>query len=266
MSFYGSQFVFDGVPCSDYGLMLYEVGSGSDTNGKLSTGVKIIEDRITRRHTPLHYGITYNSPLVFSLTFGVDTERIDTNQPLDRWEMESISSWLTGHDEYKYLEIIQSDMNIVRYKCIITNLEYITYGNIPWAFKCEVTCDSPFAYMLPQKKIYTINGSLTADFHNYASCKHYFPKLKIKINEGTSFSVVNHSDNDREFLFDGIPSAPIEINVDNENEIITNSKQINLYDCFNFTFFRLIKGRNNLEFAGNAQAEIICEFPVSIGG
>lgn len=263
MSFYGSQFTFDGIPCSDYDLMLYDVGS-SNENGQFAS-TKIIEDRIARRYTPLHYGITQNTPLTFTLIFGVNPERIDQNRHLDRLEMGIIASWLTGHDTYKYLEIVQPDMDIIRYKCIITNLESVTYGKIPWAFKCEVTCDSPYAYMLPSKSLFTIDGNHTVKFRCPASCKYYYPKLNISLKSGNFFSIVNHSDNDREFLFTSLPASPMDITVDNENEIITNSKQLNLYDCFNFKFFRLVKGCNNLEFKGNAAVEFICEFPLNIG-
>lgn len=263
MSFYGSQFTFDGIPCSDYDLMLYDIGS-SNEDGKFAS-TKIIEDRIARRYTPLHYGITQNTPLSFSITIGLNAERIDNNKQLDRWEMETIASWLTGHDTYKYLEIVQPDMDIIRYKCIITNLESITYGKIPWAFKCEVTCDSPYAYMLPSNYLFTVDGIHNVKFHCPASCKCYYPKLNISLKSGNSFSVINHSDNGREFLFTNLPANPIDIYVDNENEIITNSKQLNLYDCFNFKFFRLVKGCNKLELKGTADVEFICEFPLNIG-
>lgn len=217
-------------------------------------------------HTPLHYGATQNTPLTFSFTFGADTDSMDRKQHLDRWEMEVIASWLTGHDEYKYLEITQPDMEAVRYKCIISNLEYTTYGNLPWAFKCEVTCDSPFAYLYPEKTIFNVAGSLTSQFNCRASCKHYYPNLNINITKGTSFFIINHSDGDREFSFTNIPAVPITIYIDNENEVITNSRNLNLYDYFNFEFFRLVNGYNNLEISGNAVVEMNCEFPINVGG
>lgn len=265
MAFYGCEFSFDGIPCFEYGLMVYDFGSTSE-NGKFTSSVKISEDRTAWRHTPLHYGATQNTPLTFSFTFGADTDSMDKKQHLDRWEMEVIASWLTGHDEYKYLEITQPDMEAVRYKCIISNLEYTTYGNLPWAFKCEVTCDSPFAYLYPEKNTFSVADSLTTQVNCRASCKNYYPNLTINITKGTSFSIINHSDGDREFSFTNIPAVPITIYVDNENEVITNSRDLNLYDCFNFEFFRMVNGYNNLEITGNAIIEMNCEFPINVGG
>lgn len=265
MAFYGCQFSFDGVPCFEYGLMVYDFGSTNET-GKFSSPVKIVEDRTSRRYKPLHYGATQNTPLTFSFTFGADINSIDREEHLDRWEMDAIASWLTGHTEYKYLEIMQPDMEAVRYRCIISNLEYTTYGNVPWAFKCEVICDSPFAYLYPETTIINTQDNQSIIFDCRASCKYYYPKLKINILEGNSFSIVNHSDNGREFLFTNIASTPVTISIDNENEVISDSADLNFYKYFNFNFFRLVKGFNELEFSGNAEVEIECEFPINTGG
>lgn len=265
MAFYGSYFSFDGIPCFEYGLMVYDVG-GSNEDGKFSSQVEIIEDRTAKRYSPLHYGVIQNTPLTFSFTFGADIDAIDKSQPLDRWDMEVVAHWLTGHDDYKYLEITQPDLETVRYKCIISDLEYITYGNIPWAFTCQVTCDSPFAYSYPETITHTVSGTLDAMIESRASCKYYYPYLTIKVTEGNSFSIINHSDNDRVFSFENLPSAPIEIYIDNENEVITNSKDLNIYDCFNFNFFRLVHGYNNIELTGDADVSFTCEFPINVGG
>lgn len=263
MAFYGCQFSFDGIPCFEYGLMVYDIG-GDKEDGKFSSPVELQEDRTAKRYSPLYYGVTQNEPLTFSFTFGADTEAIDKREHLDRWDIEAIARWLTGHDEYKYLEITQPDMETVRYKCIITNLEYVTYGKSPWAFTCEVTCDSPFAYTYPE--VFNCSGNTSAIIECRASCKYYYPKITISIQGGNSFSIVNHSDNNRMFTFQFLPAVPIEIYIDNENEVITNSRGLNIYDCFNFSFMRLVRGYNELEFIGDGSVTINCEYPVNVGG
>ena len=54
--------------------------------------------------------------------------------------------------------------------------------------------------------------------------------------------------------------------VDNENGVITNNMDLNLYPYFNFEFFKLVCGDNLLEVVGNCMLEIQCEFPVNVGG
>ena len=72
-------------------------------------------------------------------------ESIDARQSLDRYEVEAIATWLTGHNTRKWLTIVQADMETFRYKCFISELRLITDGDYPWAFSCKVSCDSPFA-------------------------------------------------------------------------------------------------------------------------
>ena len=267
MAFFGCQFVFDDIPSWEYGLVCYDISTPTEDGIFSSTPTDIYEDRTPRRYTPMHYGVSRNTPLTFSFTFGADPRNIHKGEWLDRHEMDAIASWLTKDETYKYLEIIQPDLDSTRYRCIITNLKYSTYGKFPWAFTCEVTCDSPYAYLHPETFSYSVNGTLTTIFDNKASSDIYRPKLHIIINRGNTLSIINHSDNDRAFIFSSITGLPIEIDVDNENEIITNNKNINLYDKFNFKFFRLIRGRNNLEFTvSNATVNFLCEFPINVGG
>ena len=266
MAFFGCQFSFDGIPSFEYGLMVYDIG-GSNEDGTFSSPVEIHEDRTSKRYTPLFYGTAQNTPLTFNFTFGADLKAIDTNSHLDRWDMDVISKWLTGHDGYKYLEITQPDMESVRYKCIISNLEYTTYGKIPWAFSCQVTCDSPFAYLYPEVLDISVAGNVNAAMECRAASRYYFPKITINMKSGTTFSIINHSDNDRVFKFEGLSTSTKTIIVDNENEVIvTNPDDNAIYNKFNFNFLRLVRGYNHLEFSGNAEVSFECEYPINIGG
>ena len=60
MSFYGDRFIFDGIPCEEFGLILYDVGwSKQDVTGFASDS-EFSEDRIARRYDPLFYGVSQN--------------------------------------------------------------------------------------------------------------------------------------------------------------------------------------------------------------
>ena len=270
MSFYGCHFSFDGVPCTEYGLMIYDFGASSSGENVLSPEVGISEDRISRRFSPLHYGVTVNKPLEFTLTFGADSDAIEAGVYLDRPDLEAITAWLTGHATYKWLEITQPDMETVRYKCIITNVKYVDLGKIPWGITCTVLCDSPFAYMYPETYTYTINGERSFIFYNRSSYRGYYkPRLTIQAPNGGAigtFSIRNNSDGGRVMQFTDIPAVVTKITIDNENEIISCDEIANLYPYFNFKFFRLVRGNNELVVSGTGRLQILCEFPVSIGG
>lgn len=84
---------------------------------------------------------------------------------------------------------------------------------------------------------------------------------------GDGISIQNLSDNNRTFQFKELPGGrSLTIYVDNKNQVITDSMDLNLYPYFNMKFMRLVKGDNLLKIIGNAEVKFICEFPVNIGG
>lgn len=267
MAFWGNHFVFNDIPCEDYDLMLYDVGSTAQSAGNFASGVSIIEETIPSRYKPHFYGVQFEKKLEFTIMFGVNQRRLDNEKYLDRYELEAIASWLTGHDRYMWLEVEQKDLEDVRYRCIVSSLEIVEYGNIPCALKATVTCDGPYAYLYPQTFEYKISVSQTINFFNESSHNgFYMPYMEIEPSSGGDFCIENLSDDSRKFSFEKLPSLVKKICIDNDNGIITNDQDLNIYPYFNFKFFRLIKGENNLKITGNGILRIICEFPVNVGG
>lgn len=66
--------------------------------------------------------------------------------------------------------------------------------------------------------------------------------------------------------FTDIPTSVSAISVDNDRCIINSDNDINLYPYFNFKFFRLVKGLNQLKVSGKGTLRIVCEFPINVGG
>lgn len=267
MAFWGNSFVFNGIPCEDYDLMIYDFGSNSQSAGNFASGVSIIEEALPSRYKPYFYGIKFEKKLEFNMVFGVNQRRIDSGAFLDRYELEMIAMWLTGHDKYLWLEIQQDDLRYVRYNCIVSNLEIIEEGNVPWALKATVVCDSPYAYLYPQEFQYDVAGTATVEFFNESGHNGYYkPIIEFELSDGNGFSITNLSDNNRTLSFSGTPSSISKIRVDNDRCIITNDQNLNAYPYFNFKFLRLLQGENKLVVKGNGILKIICEFPVNVGG
>lgn len=263
MSFYGSSFSFDGISCEEYGLMLYDFNNTGMKASEFTTGMDVIEDRLPQRARSLFYGTGYKDPLEFTLVFGV----ADSSEPIDRQEMEVLASWLTEHDDYKWLTIDQEDMVGIRYRCIMTDLKMLEFAGDKWALSCEVHCDSPFAYTMPEKFSYTVNGTADVVLHSRSSSNRpYYPPTTIALNGSGDFSVVNHSDGNYETKFTGVPQTSDIIDIDSENGIITTSHGLNVYPNFNFKFPRLVRGDNHLTITGKGTIVFVCEFPVNVGG
>lgn len=47
MSFYGDRFIFDGIPCEEFGLMLYDIGSTGQQPTSFASNSDFMEDRMT---------------------------------------------------------------------------------------------------------------------------------------------------------------------------------------------------------------------------
>lgn len=268
MAFWGHSFAFDGIPCEDFDLMIYDIGSNTQSNGKFASTVNIIEDKVAARYKPYFYGITYENRLEFTLIFGANQKRIDKQKYLDRYELEAIASWLTGRDQYLWLDIEQDDLEYVRYKCIVTGLDMVEYGNLPWALKADIVCDSPYAYMYPQTFTFNVSGTQTVTFYNESSHNGFYrpAEMSITLPDGGDFSIENLSDKNRIFAFSGVPASIRHIHVNNDLGIIAGDGGINVYPYFNFRFFRLVKGDNILKITGNGKLGITCEFPINAGG
>lgn len=266
MAFWGCSFSFNGTPCEEFDLMMYDVGGSLSEDDMFGSNVEILEEQVGRRWKPQFYGARFSDKLAIELIFGVNQSRIDEGRFLSRYEINDITTWLTGHDEYMWLEINQTDMDHVRYRCMITELSMINYGLIPWAMRATAVCDGPYAYMHPIERTYAINGNRTIDFTNESAYNGYYrPKLELTLPSGGNFSITNENDNGRKFEFTNVPAGASKIYIDNDTFVITNDGGINIYPNFNYKFLRLVRGNNRLKVSGNGTLKIICEFPVNVG-
>lgn len=267
MAFWGKSFSFDGLPCEAFDLMIYDIGNSSQSDTSFASVPKINDESIPSKWKPLFYGTQFEKKLEFEITFGVDQQRIDGGKFLDRSEINNIAAWLTGYDEYKSFHIDQDDMMNVHYKCIVTSLQTVSYGRIPWALKAKFTCDSPYAYLTPEETSYSVSGSREVEFLNKSGHSgFYMPILKIEPLNGGSFSVLNMSDGGQGVSFTSIPASISEIVINNDTGVISNDQDLNLYPYFGFKFLRLQRGLNKLRLAGNGIVKLVCEFPVNTGG
>jgi phage-related protein len=245
--------------------MLYSFDDPETQENDAGTNVDISETRIARSVKPIHYGVTANQSMTFSLTFGAE-------KSLSKYETDLISNWLTGHQDYKWLEILQDDLVNVRYKCLINNLTEISIKGRPTAFSCDVVCDSQFAYEFPTTFSYKVDGGLKSRLFNRSTHNGYiYPTIKLTGISGSSISIINHSNGDREFKIENPPNG-VDIYIDCERQIISTNElelgkdsETNIYKLCNYKFPRLIQGTNELEFSGNFTADITCEFLRKVG-
>ena len=244
------------------GLMVYEIGDKTQKPVSFGNKAAIDETRSKSRVRPMHYGVDYNaSPLEFTLIFGTERE-------LDRFEMEEIAFWLTGHNDYKWLSIDQPDLQDVQFRCIITQLTPIHVGFLPVAFEATIRCDCPYAYSFPFEEAYHIEGETPILFRNHSSVHEVIkPDLVFTpASGGGSLSIVNQNDGGREFRLDNLPQGGAAITIDNEHGIIRDAAGHNYFAGFNMNFFRAVHGDNNLIVTGNGTLRISGRFLFNVAG
>lgn len=267
MAFWGEEFIFNNIPSSDFDLMIYDFNNQTSGDGEFASVVDIVEEVVGTRWRPHFYGTKFENKLEIEIVFGVNAQRLDQEKYLDRYELSEIATWLTGHDRYLDFQIEQEDMHHVRYKCIVTSLDIVSYKDVPWALKAKLECDSPYAYMFPQEFVYEVDGSQLINLFNDSSINgYYYPKVVIEGITGGDISITNITDNNREFKLTGMPASVLSVTIDNDNCVITNNQDFNLYEYCNFKFLRLRRGYNTIKVDGSCTIRFICEFPVNTGG
>lgn len=271
MGFTAKRFSFNRIPCEDFGLRIYDIDGNDNEAAPFASAGKLLTDVIPSKGRNFLYGRAYEEPLQFSLVFGVDPANVLTMKTdyLDRAEMNAIANWLTGHDTYQWLEIEQPDMQMIRYHCVISDLEPIHVAWLPWAFKATVMCDSPYAYMFPKTYHYVCNDTTNVELLSRSTInKLYYPKLKIQLNGSNSITIRNNTCGE-ELKFTGLPTNYfLTISVDNDLGKIESSDATypNLYQYCNFNWLPLKRGKNKLSVTGNCILDVICEFPLNVGG
>lgn len=254
-------FTFANTPAAMFGMFVCDLGSKKHSDIAFANQANIVETRLPRRVTPLHYGVRYNDqPLQFTLIFGAERE-------LDRYQFQEISNWLTGYQDYQWLSIDQPDLVHVQFRCLIQSLTPISVQWLPVAFEAKIICDCPYGYSYPFEEVISMNGTTNFRFYNDSTIKDPLkPEMKIELDANcTNFSVTNKTTGVA-VRFSGLPAGGLIIQIDNENEVIYDSTEIHdLYDCFNFQFLNLVSGDNDLVFEGIGKVTISGRYLYNVG-
>ena len=255
------EFTFADTPASLYGMFVADIGSNKHNNNDFGNQANIVETRIANRITPLHFGVrSHDQPLSFTLIFG-------SEQYMDRYQLQEVSNWLTGYQEYQWLSIDQPDMEHIQFRCLIQKLTPISVGWLPIAFEAQVLCDCPYGYSYPFEERIQINGTTGYRFYNDSTIKENLkPDLKIELAAGcTNFAITNKTTK-QTLRLSGLPAGGLQILIDNENEVMVEKTDgYDLYSFFNFQFFEVASGDNELIFDGSGTVTISGRYLYNVG-
>ncbi len=244
MSFYSSNFIFDNKSLNSFGFtLLYnneDKGNISDSNIETDKAQNSPFFNIVKK--------TDDSPLEFDLYFG-------RQEKIPRYEFDIIQSWLQPNDKkYHKLYIEQDDLLNFYYNCVITKVDYDTFGNIPYCLMCHVVCDSQYLYS--NDKVHntdiTVSPS-TLTFNNTSSAPLLYPIYEIKCNKAEGTVEINNTTIGKSIKFTGLKLNEI-ITIDTLEKTIKSSQDLKTFyritDGY-LNFIRLKQGKHNFTITGD---------------
>lgn len=260
--FYASNFIYDGIPASEYGL---RISSLTEQEESVGANAELITQNIYRRPNIYLLGVKQSEALNIPISVTVEGE-------LTADQSSAISRWLFGRESYKKLQILQPDMENIYFNCIFLNPSLIKIGNITRGFTATAVCDSPFAWEYPKKEMFTFDDysvyenilvNNTSDSSDY-----YYPKMEVRANIfGGFLEIINNTDKKRVFGISDLQPNEALI-VDNNLQTITNTSYENRIDSliyYGYKWFRFVPGGNNLTIRGNiSYLTFINSFPKKI--
>lgn len=246
----GYPFLFGGVPSETYGLSLvkinntgYESPSGSETEFTTTS--------INRSPELIFLGAKQLPVLTFPIEIVCDSN-------MDIYKLMAVKDWLfdTSYG-YRKLQICADYMNTFYFNCrLISGSDYIFTDGYR-AISCTVECDASWAWEFEKtvdiiKRYNFSSGQFNSFIFNNLSADSTDMKPIIEFTvagNGDGIILRNKSYNNREFIWDDLlPNEKIV--VDNKNEIISSSTGLRRLKKFNKKFFRMCKGKNEIECEG----------------
>jgi len=182
--------------------------------------------------------------------------------------------WLVGRNGFRKLQFHQSDYQDVEFNCIFAQSGLKFINGECHGINLTATFDSPYAYGKSNKKTIASNGA------NWETIKlinnsdivddYIYPIVKFRANglvDYKSISINNTSDPanpHRTFEF-GYTMPSEEITINNELRIISSSIGGDKLGLFNYHWFRLVHGVNEVRIRINGTCTIEWPTLVKIG-
>lgn len=178
------EFTYAGMPASMFGMYIADMSSNKHSANSFGNKANLVETRLANRVAPIHYGVRYNdSPLSFTLIFGADHK-------LDRYEMQAVSKWLTGYQEYQWLSIDQPDMEHIQFRCLVQELTPIHLSWVPMAFEAKNHLRLPIWIIVIHLRRPIKSRGTAVRFYNDSTCMEKLrPEMLVTLAAGcTSFA------------------------------------------------------------------------------
>jgi hypothetical protein len=261
MSFNAHTFIFNEIPSEFFNAYLGEPNGTGEQYVAAGNDVSLLTQKLYRKPVPLFYGAERTPVLSFPLSVyfpGYITEI----------EYSSVGAWLFDQNNYRVLQMCQSDMQDIYFNAFLTAPQKIKFGNMVAGVTFTVVCDAPWGWRGTEVKtdIITYSGAGINEYLtilNPSSDNYYtYPTMNLSSNIfGGTATITNFSDASRQFSYNFLPQELIIIN--GNAQTITSSKHAYPLAYFNKKWLRLVRGKNELLVSGPIEA-IYMHFSIAI--
>ena len=254
-----TEFTFDGTASSTKNLYIVNTGNGIKPLPFLPAR-NIIEEQTPNNDVPYFYR-TQKTPLSFTL----DLTLIGEDWTLAK--KKEIAEWLFK-GEYK--QFTTADYTgYTFYVMAVNRADFLTTNFDEGYFTIEFRMNAPHAYTTAgttDARDLTTNPTYTdivvdcgANVNEY-----FYPIIEIELQGAeTDVSIVNQTDDDREFAFTGLTTGET-VYIDNSKKHIISDTGNPKYNEFNGNWFRMKYGNNTLRVTGSCIITFYTQYPVLV--
>lgn len=236
---FATDFIFNGQRASDFNVVIcsfdgeFQVASGGE--------VELIVVKSPDSDKFTFYGAQYNTVLTWTFSIAKKICSPTEDMYFSQYEERQIAKWLLQRDGYHWFSFIQSENEEdILYNVNIT-MHPRQIGGRTIGFDLVVTSDSSFGYTPLITKKAIINPNKPLVFYIDTDTKNYLLPVTYITGNG-DFYICNENDSTTRHCEFKNMNASTSVMMDSENEIIPGI----LPDNFNWTFLRLVDGKNTI--------------------
>lgn len=257
-------FIFDGLPSSEYGLQILSLGTAPDTETLIPNKeyIKVKAPNDTRYRI---LNVSEDEPLTFKLQL-FSTECTTEDEFLASNRIKVITDWMFNQTDYKKLQIINSEISHLYFNCILKDATKLMIAQNVFGIECTVECDSAGAWEFEKTNRYDFvaNGNGSILFNNISSeLKGLKPFLTIEMFEDGNLSMTNLTTG--QFITINNLNITEKIIMDCRNQVISSNLDKYLFDDFNGEFLYLKQGLNNIAVTGKCKMTMTYQNQVKVG-
>ena len=246
-------FNFDGHDLSDFGCIICSF----DSNGITIEGGDIEYNVAKTPNSNMngYVGNEYSDPYKF--TFSIMKNNCVKNNKTDYFtvpEQTEILKWLMKENGYGLFYFDGDEMRDIYYFAYINAVPHYISDKV-YGYDLTVTTNAPCGFTKEYNKIYNIGTSQTIPlFVHHDVLRYCYPQITITATSNITEVIIRNTTDtflNQTMRIKNIKNGQI-INIDCENGQISGID----YDYFNWIFFRLIDGFNNIQFSTDGTFKI----------